>query len=212
MGDYFTYWSLIDTSVHYKLSNSGWDYPGASRGDMTWLWQNVDTYKQDSGWSFWKGDTGGDIALPPVTLTAGLNFQVPVYFNLSYSVPGYECWLWVCDGKTIHGNNSTNMSDQFVFDVFPATLEQFTAMNWDSRFTAQVDSDGDGVSNLEEIFRGMNPFSPDTDNDGVPDKAELTNGTNPRSADTDGDGISDHDELILGSDPTRVWMSKSACK
>lgn len=42
-----------------------------------------------------------------------------------------------------------------------------------------VDSDGDGISNAQEIAMGLNPLSADSDRDGVSDGQELTDGTNP---------------------------------
>jgi len=35
------------------------------------------------------------------------------------------------------------------------------------------DNDGDGVEDIEEYYRGMNPGSPDTDGDGSPDFLEI---------------------------------------
>ncbi|MDK6292949.1 hypothetical protein QP095_10720, partial [Aerococcus urinae] len=52
-----------------------------------------------------------------------------------------------------------------------------------------------------------NPLNPDTDGDGLTDGDEVTgakNGgkpTNPNKADTDGDGINDGDEIKNGTDP-----------
>lgn len=61
--------------------------------------------------------------------------------------------------------------------------------------TPPLDSDGDGLSDVEERARGTNPMSNDSDGDGVFDGYEIGAGTNPLSPDTDGDGVSDYDEL-----------------
>jgi hypothetical protein len=61
--------------------------------------------------------------------------------------------------------------------------------------TPPLDSDGDGLSDVEERARGTNPTNPDSDGDGVFDGYEVGAGTSPLSQDTDGDGISDYDEL-----------------
>ncbi len=67
-----------------------------------------------------------------------------------------------------------------------------------------IDSDGDGLVNSEEIGMGTNPDVPDTDSDGVNDGDEVDLGTDPLTADTDDDGVSDGDELLLGTDPLNL--------
>lgn len=44
------------------------------------------------------------------------------------------------------------------------------------------DSDGDGLTDDEEIAQGTNPFSSDSDGDGTPDNVEKANGTDPTNA------------------------------
>src|SRR5690606_7927755 len=60
-----------------------------------------------------------------------------------------------------------------------------------------TDSDGDGLTDEEEIRLGTDPTDPDTDGDGLTDGEEVALGTNPLSKDTDCDGISDFEELSL---------------
>ncbi|MEM7383567.1 MAG: LamG-like jellyroll fold domain-containing protein, partial [Verrucomicrobiota bacterium] len=62
------------------------------------------------------------------------------------------------------------------------------------------DTDGDGLSDGEEAAAGTNPLLVDTDNDGIGDGSETT--TDPTEADSDGDGFGDGFELAMGSDPT----------
>ncbi len=70
-----------------------------------------------------------------------------------------------------------------------------------ARPSSKEDSDGDGLTDEEEVLLGLNPNNADTDGDGIPDGYELGYGTNPLLADTDGDGYSDFEELQMGSDP-----------
>jgi hypothetical protein len=65
------------------------------------------------------------------------------------------------------------------------------------------DTDGDGLSDGEEVWTyGTDPLSDDSDGDWLPDYNEvLQHGTDPLNPDTDGDGISDHDETLAGTDP-----------
>jgi cysteine-rich repeat protein len=57
------------------------------------------------------------------------------------------------------------------------------------------DSDGDGITNREELLLGTDPFSNDSDNDGITDTVELEIGSDPIDADSDDDGVLDGDEI-----------------
>lgn len=61
----------------------------------------------------------------------------------------------------------------------------------------QMDSDGDGLTDLDEVETyKTNPFSSDTDSDGLDDGYEVFNSkTNPLEKDSDFDGLSDKDEV-----------------
>lgn len=67
---------------------------------------------------------------------------------------------------------------------------------------AEADSDGDKLSNREEIEYATDVQSVDTDNDALTDYEELkVYTTDPLKSDTDGDTLKDGDELALGLDP-----------
>lgn len=62
----------------------------------------------------------------------------------------------------------------------------------------KLDTDGDGLSDLQESFWGTNPNDADTDDDGLTDGDEVfVQHTNPTVADTDGDGLSDGAEVLI---------------
>lgn len=70
------------------------------------------------------------------------------------------------------------------------------------------DTDGDGISDGEEIQTGSDPFTAnpppaalDSDGDGLPDADEAGIGTDAFVADTDGDGVIDGEEIASGTDP-----------
>ena len=59
-----------------------------------------------------------------------------------------------------------------------------------------IDTDGDGLTDVEEAKYGTDPKKKDTDGDGLSDGDEVhKHRTNPLLADTDGDGISDGEEV-----------------
>jgi len=66
-----------------------------------------------------------------------------------------------------------------------------------------MDSDGDGLSDLEELKRGTDPSSRDTDSDGLTDGEEIfLFGTDPLDDDSDGDRAADGREVhSLFTDP-----------
>ena len=68
-------------------------------------------------------------------------------------------------------------------------------------FGLALDSDGDGIPDVQESELGTDPTKSDSDEDGLSDQEEITAGTEPDNADTDGDGLSDGDEKLYGADP-----------
>jgi uncharacterized protein (DUF1800 family) len=67
-----------------------------------------------------------------------------------------------------------------------------------------ADSDGDGLNDSQEVTLGTNPLNGDTDGDRLSDSAEVTGTvpTDPKLNDTDGDGVNDRDEIDRHTDPT----------
>jgi len=67
------------------------------------------------------------------------------------------------------------------------------------------DTDGDGVRDGKEVENGTDPFGKgwqqDSDKDGLIDVDEIFYGTNQLKSDTDGDGVSDGDEIKKGKNP-----------
>ena len=59
----------------------------------------------------------------------------------------------------------------------------------------EIDTDGDGLTDLYEICAGLDPDDPDMDDDGLSDGEEINlSDTNPFDFDSDDDGFSDGDE------------------
>jgi len=73
------------------------------------------------------------------------------------------------------------------------------------------DSDGDGLTDPDEVEIGTNPKNPDTDGDGLGDEQEahwLT--TSPLNVDSDGDGITDDVEVQGFSNSFGQWYTDPA--
>ena len=64
-----------------------------------------------------------------------------------------------------------------------------------------VDTDGDGISDEDEVALGTDPSLADSDGDGLNDDEEVAFGTDPLEQDTDGDGLTDGAEVLSELDP-----------
>jgi hypothetical protein len=136
------------------------------------------------------GSTGGG----PGALDALIE-QASIY-NVALS-PGQIGQLF-SEGFVIpEDSDNDGLSDEWERENFPDLAQ-----------AADGDPDGDGVSNVNEFLRQLDPNNDDTDGDGLTDLVEtdtgtfvnLTDtGTDPRSDDTDGDGLKDGAETNTGT-------------
>lgn len=81
-------------------------------------------------------------------------------------------------------------------------IEVFSPTTPTPEVKAPVDSDGDGLTDEEELLLGTDALLPDSDADGLPDKDEVKiYKTDPLDSDTDKDGYFDGEEVQNGYDP-----------
>lgn len=177
---------------------------------------------------FGNGTSGPTIYSAPVTIP---NFSLfpkaaaPVFNPSSGAFPGTSVQVTVTSitaGAEIHytlNGQDPQLSDPIVpansiVNVpLPTTLK---AKAWKSgrapsaitsaTYTrTAVDTDGDGISDDDEIAIGTNPTRRDSDGDGADDNVEIANGTDPRVNngfnDPDHDGLTSAEEAILGTNP-----------
>jgi hypothetical protein len=65
----------------------------------------------------------------------------------------------------------------------------------------KTDSDGDGLTNGQELYYGTNPQNPDTNGDGLRDGISVQLGFSPTHSDPDGDTLTNGQEAALGTNP-----------
>jgi protocatechuate 3,4-dioxygenase beta subunit len=123
----------------------------------------------------------------------------------------YEEFEWwynrhLTNGCDVNGPTNRYSPDPTLYDtdgdLMPDGWEIFNGYDPVDPADAAGDSDGDGLTNLEEYQWGSDPDSDDSDSDGLTDGNEVANGTNPSQTDSDGDGLDDNFEYLIGSDPT----------
>ncbi|MAT96582.1 MAG: hypothetical protein CL608_05510 [Anaerolineaceae bacterium] len=234
---YFSADRLSQATFEYNLALSSGDPDAVTLGEMSDGWYTehwrTQTYMVQgllavvpTELDLYFGRKRDDITSPAYTLEAGVNERVPLYFQSSFIVPAYECWVGFCDHQSIAHQDSTNIGNEMFFDVYPETIEAFYNLQWDGVFEHAdldgndqwyaLDHDGDGL--LNKFAGGNDPNDSvfdcdglcwDIDGDGLSDAFELEmrqDGVefDPENANSDGDALTDAEELFWNSDPTKA--------
>ena len=152
------YWQFRDnfrrSTFDYKMQT---EEPTSTRtldlGDQEDEWIDVQ-YEADEEHD--RGDIydAPEAAAYGVTLpAAGINRELQVYVSEGYNVPVQNCYVGVCvvddERDTIH----YPLTDTLVFDVLPATLDEFYGRSWGQDYSIGLvtmpDKDGDGLTAAE---------------------------------------------------------------
>ncbi|MCX6155885.1 MAG: OmpA family protein [Candidatus Kapabacteria bacterium] len=133
----------------------------------------------------------------PTAKFSGVTLSISVGAGITY-------WINPKFGIDFQAGLNTSMTDNF-----NPYYDKYNDGSWVTRlgvhyniFDIAKDSDGDGLSDDEEIKLGSNPNNPDSDGDGLTDGDEVNKyKTDPLNPDTDGGGINDGAEVAAGTNP-----------
>ncbi len=141
------------------------------------------------GLSIYEKDLGNGHVEPSINAGGGLYY----HFSDSWSVRGD--FRATIIGKNTEFNEIITLGA--CYRIGAAIPVQYAVSGGD------IDSDGDGLSDKEEIRIGTDPYDPDTDKDGLTDGEEvLKYKTDPLNPDTDFDGLKDGAEIhVYNTDP-----------
>ncbi len=94
----------------------------------------------------------------------------------------------------------------------PAEIMDRDELDIPSEGDKMSDQDNDGMPDYFEFMYGFDALDPkdallDSDGDGLSNLEEFRLGTNPHNADSDNDGYSDSEEVAFGKDPTKPAIS-----
>ena len=135
-----------------------------------------------------------------------------------YAVDASEGLRWITTEEIAIAMYGQSWSD-YVIDLPPTLFPHFTVgsaiesaetidvSSMKNRFALSIenpndDTDGDDITNAEEVQLGTSLDDADTDDDGYPDALEVGSGHDPLTAlDSDGDGYPNYIEILHGYDP-----------
>jgi hypothetical protein len=102
-------------------------------------------------------------------------------------------------------NETYTVSVRGIYDEYGLAVRSLVTVTFQG-YDSTVDTDGDGLSDAEEITWGTSPENPDSDGDGMWDGWEAANGLDPDNpddgtGDPDNDGLTNYEEFRYHGDP-----------
>ncbi len=146
-------------------------------------WERLDPYLTlGVGAIYYTEEIGGETFDPSVRAGGGVMY----HFN--------DEWAVRADVRTFFAGTDTEAN---------AIIDAGVIWRWGARvpiktvvISGMLDTDGEGLFDVEENEIGTSITNPDTDGDGLTDYEEVrVYGTDPLNPDTDGDGLNDGDEV-----------------
>lgn len=108
----------------------------------------------------------------------------------------------VISTNNTNNTNTTNTTNTANTNITNTNTEVVVPVENTNVVPSVVDTDGDGLTDSQEVAIGTNPNNRDTDADGLSDGEEVNiYHTNPLNPDTDGDGFTDGAEVANGYNP-----------
>ena len=107
--------------------------------------------------------------------------------------------IWFVNNYNNRQSDAASATQTAAYDtIMVAAATQTAAFNMtQAAASGQEDTDGDGLTNQQEVEIGTDPLNPDTDADELGDGEEyLRQGTDPLNQDSDGDTLSDGEEVL----------------
>lgn len=159
----------------------------------------MDNFSAGSPFSQYANLTNANVDVTRDTYAGLLHHKVMIVdagvSNNSQLVTG--SYNWTAAGNNENDENLLIVSSYDIANIF--YQEFLTNRSW-------VDTDGDNMPDDWESANGLNPSSAsdasqDSDGDGLTNLEEFKHNTNPNSSDTDGDGYGDGLEVYVGTDP-----------
>ena len=189
----------ITNNTEKTLEN--WTLAFDFSGELDQIWDGFLLLKQDTHYMVTNAEYNSYIPAGQ-TVTFGFSGKK----NQEEAEPaGYELHVY---NKAAGIDDNTQTTTEQITTEQETTEEEVTEEVTTEQISENIDSDGDGLTDYEELqYTWTDPFNVDSDGNGIDDgkedmdrdglsnREELDLGTEPFNADTDRDGLTDYEEI-----------------